>query len=515
MSTAEDDSEGGRLFFSGAERSLVEEDEIELTSVGVDIGSSTSHLLFSKITLERLDSKYVVAARETLHESDILLTPYTNDNEIDTQLLSEFVDQAYDNAGLQSADVDTGALILTGVALRRKNARAIGELFVSNAGKFVALSAGDRLEAVLAAHGSGAAAASRNGRTIANIDVGGGTTKISVCKAGKVFALTAVEAGARLVVTDAAETVVRIEDYGQRYADALNLPLSTGDTLDQNTKRRLAKRLSEVIVDAVRGVADSCWLRLDSLHTDLPIDGVLFSGGVSEFIYGRSKAEFFDLGSELASALLESLRCSGIALLTPENFGSWSRGIRATVAGASQYTVQLSGSTVYLDPPGAVPVNNVATIQPRLDLGEDELDANIIAEEIKVALQRIDFSVNRCAVAVALHWQGSATYQRLDALSRGLTTGLDPVLQEGHPMIVVTDGDIGGLLGMHCRENKLLDNSIVSIDGIELNELDFIDIGEVLLSTGAVPVVVKSLVFPNSGESGDKTGVRANGDVAA
>src|SRR5919106_2338110 len=121
------DDEGGRVFFSNVGRSLEEEDEIRLTSVGVDIGSSTSHLVFSRLVLERLDTRYIVCERTVLHESEVLLTPYTGAATIDAEALGRFIERQYARAGLRPDEVDTGALILTGVAVRRTNARAIGE----------------------------------------------------------------------------------------------------------------------------------------------------------------------------------------------------------------------------------------------------------------------------------------------------------------------------------------------------------------------------------------------------
>src|SRR6476659_787281 len=153
---SDDDAEGGRVFFSSTGRSLVEEDEIVILSVGVDIGSSTSHLVFSRIALERLDSRYVVTQRETFYQSDILLTPYNDKEEIDADKLGAFIDQQYKDANVDPQEIDTGALILTGVAVRRRNARKIGEIFAEHAGKLVAVSAGDNLETVMAAFGSGA-----------------------------------------------------------------------------------------------------------------------------------------------------------------------------------------------------------------------------------------------------------------------------------------------------------------------------------------------------------------------
>src|SRR5437764_4273581 len=153
-----DEAAGGRIFFSSTGRSLVDEDEIVVLSVGVDIGSSTSHLVFSRIVLERLDSRYVVTARENLYQSDILLTPYSAEEEIDAQALGAFIERQYQHAAVDPDEIDTGALILTGVAVRRRNARKIGELFARQAGKMVAVSAGDSLETVMAAHGSAAVA---------------------------------------------------------------------------------------------------------------------------------------------------------------------------------------------------------------------------------------------------------------------------------------------------------------------------------------------------------------------
>ncbi len=488
---ADEPDEGGRIFFSGAERSLVEEDEIELTSVGVDIGSSTSHLLFSRITLERLDTRYIVAAREVIGQSSILLTPYAESGDIDTRRLATFVDEAYADAGLARADVDTGALILTGVAVRRDNARAIGELFARDAGRFVAVSAGDRLEAMLAAHGSGADEASANGRTILNLDVGGGTTKLSLCRDGEVLAVTAVEAGARLVVADADGRIERLEEFGERYAAQLGCALRVGDFLDDELRLRLAGAMADHVLAAVAGDELPGWLRLPPLAPVARIDGVIFSGGVSEFLHeAPAQPDFGDLGVHLGKALLERVAGSGVPVL--ERRG----GIRATVIGASQYTVQVSGSTVYVDPLQALPLRNVATVQPHIDFAPEQLDAGHIAGSVREALLRIDAGGGEHAVAVALQWRGSATYHRLHALATGLIEGLAPVLGRGHPLIVVSDGDVGGLFGIHCREGALLGNAIVSIDGIELQEFDFVDIGEVLRATGAVPVVVKSLVFP-------------------
>src|ERR1700688_2419387 len=216
MPPIEQGADGERIYFSSTGRSLVDEDEICVLSVGVDIGSSTSHLVFSRIVLERLDSRYVVTERETFYQSDILLTPYSAEDAIDADALGAFFEKQYENAMVDPDEIDAGALILTGVAVRRSNARRIGELFARQAGKLVAVSAGDNLETVMAAYGSGAVARSiRDRTTVMNVDVGGGTSKISICSEGRVVDLTAIDVGAGLVCLDAAGGGVRIEGAGR------------------------------------------------------------------------------------------------------------------------------------------------------------------------------------------------------------------------------------------------------------------------------------------------------------
>src|SRR5256712_3824023 len=224
---------GGRIFFSNVRRSLEVEDEIRLASVGVDIGSSTPHLVFSRLVLERLDNRYVVSERKVIYESEVFLTPYAGDASIDAAALGRFIDTQYELAGVDPDAIDTGALILTGVAVRRGNARAIGELFAAQAGKFVSVSAGDALEATLAAFGSGAAARSiRQSARVMNIDVGGGTTKIAVCEAGEVVEMTAVDVGPRIVAFDVHRRVTRIEEASRRFAAEVGLLLEIGGKPD-------------------------------------------------------------------------------------------------------------------------------------------------------------------------------------------------------------------------------------------------------------------------------------------
>ncbi|MFQ0815151.1 ethanolamine utilization protein EutA [Brucella anthropi] len=493
MSDTEEE-QGGRIFFSNIGRSMEVEDEIVLTSVGIDIGSSTSHLAFSRIVLERLDTRYMVVERTLLHQSDVLLTPYSGDNEIDAERLGAFIREQYSAAGLKPDDIDTGALILTGVAVRRSNARAIGEIFSAETGKFVVVSAGDGLETTLAAFGSGAVARSAKDQSLVlNVDIGGGTSKLAICEKGAIKHISAIDIGARIIAFDEARRINRIEEAGLHFARKAGIALAPGQVLRQEDAARIADIMIDTLFEAMQGGEmrgeTAALHRLPVLPQGTLPDIVMFSGGVSEFIYAEEAQSFSDLGPLLAAGIRKKLDAWPPKLERPQ------QGIRATVVGASQYTVQVSGSTIYVEPLAMLPMRNIPVIKPAFAFDE-EIAPLGVAEAVREALKRLDLEHGDSPVGVCYEWKGSASYRRLDGFCRGIIDGLSSVLGRGHPLVLVGEGDIGGLVGMHCKQDAGL-AKVVSIDGIALDEFDFIDIGAMLETSGAVPVVIKSLVFPN------------------
>ncbi|HEY9358786.1 MAG TPA: ethanolamine ammonia-lyase reactivating factor EutA, partial [Xanthobacteraceae bacterium] len=217
-----------------------------------------------------------------------------------------------------------------------------------------------------------------------------------------------------------------------------------------------------------------------------------FSGGVAEYIYEREARTYGDLGSLFAQEVRARAQRWGSKVERA------SEGIRATVIGASQYTTQVSGSTIYVSPLTILPLRNVPVIAPAFALDNEDIDSSAVAAEIKALLKRLDLADAGTPVAVFVPWRGSATFRRLDAFCQGLTEGLAVILADGQPLVLAGDGDVGGLIGIHLREEMGVDNAIVSVDGLELKEFDYIDIGAMLPMSGAVPVVIKSLIFPAS-----------------
>lgn len=477
---------------------------VRLTTVGIDIGSSTSQMSISLVELERIDNRYVTTRRELLYESDILLTPYADAQTIDTAALGDFFQEQYAKAGLSHDEVDTGAIILTGLALAKHNSRNIADLFAAQAGKFVAVSAGDAIESTLACRGAGIEKVSRGaGRPVVHIDMGGGTTKYSYVVDGDIDRVAAVDIGARLVLTaDGERRVLRVEEPASLLLAGMGVQVSAGDVLTDDVLRLLADRMAEQVL-AHAGLAPGTAAD-DRLLRTAPLFGngskpdasslVTFSGGVSEYIYDRQASSFGDLGRPLADAVLRALERRGLrAEEVP-------RGIRATVLGASQYSLQLTGNTVYVSSRSLVPVRNLPVVKPRLDLGGEDLDAGRLAEAIGSALAaRHDDDAP--AVAIAVSWRGSATYQRLRALAQAVLGAVGGAAADGPsapatPVVLVCDADIAGLLGQHISDLSGNAAPVLSIDSIEVSEFDFLDIGAFVPGTGALPVVVKSLLFP-------------------
>src|SRR5262245_36014418 len=227
-----------------------------LKSVGIDIGSSTSHLVFSQLTLRRqgasLSARFKVTERKVLFRSTIMLTPYLSGILIDVEKVRQFIEHAYQDAGLKPEDVDTGAVIITGEALKKENAQPIVEYFAKYAGKFICAAAGHNHEALLAAYGCGAVDLSKaEQKTVLNVDMGGGTTKFSLIEDGVVSQTASINVGARLVAFDDNDVVTRIEDAGRTMMKELGYKVELGqkitDAMKEDFGAYMAKILFEVI----------------------------------------------------------------------------------------------------------------------------------------------------------------------------------------------------------------------------------------------------------------------------
>ncbi|MGB3483564.1 MAG: ethanolamine ammonia-lyase reactivating factor EutA [Mycobacterium sp.] len=476
-------------------RAIVEQDTLELLTVGIDIGSSTSHLLFARVVLQRqthdLSSRFVVIDRQVVWASPILLTPFLSDGSIDAHALSHFVHDAYHSAGITRDDVDSGAVILTGEAIKRSNARAIDEIFASQSGRFVCATAGHRLESILAAHGSGAVALSAKRHAVGlHVDIGGGTTKLALIDNGEIRDVAAFAVGGRLLAQDSTGLWTRVDDSAVVVAEELGIATTPESLSRPETRATIARRLAELVVDQIVGT------ELDPLGRQLELTETLtrsaqpayisFSGGVSEYVFGREKGYYGDISLELAAEIVSQLR-NRVTVPSVEV----GQRIRATVIGASQFTVQVSGKTILLTDPEVLPFQNIPVVHLG-DTGTGDIDPGVISRGIQAEAQLHEHDIEG-PVALAFGWSGLPSYDRLLAMAEGVVGALDP--ESDVPLVLVNDGDIGQTLGRILQVDLGLRRPLVSLDGIELKPLDFVDIGERLDPPGVVPVVIKSLLF--------------------
>jgi ethanolamine utilization protein EutA (predicted chaperonin) len=478
-------------------RAIWSEDNIAFTTVGIDIGSSTSHLLFAKVLLQRqlqgLSSRFVVVAREIVWRSPILLTPFLQDGTIDAAELREFIRACYRDAGFAQSDISGGAVILTGEAIKRKNARAIDELFAAESGKFVCATAGHRLESRLAAHGSGAVALSKaRGICLLHVDIGGGTTKLALIDRGAVVGLSAFAIGGRLMAADKKGAWTRIDHSARLVADDMNMELSPDRLADESARdrivRRLALRAADVILDTPLDSLGRSLLLTEPLPRIAVPAALTFSGGVAEYMFGHEHADFGDIAGPLAGELARALsRRTSLPLIDP------GQRIRATVIGASQFTVQVSGKTIYLPDPYVLPVRNVPVVRIALGVGVD-IDRDHVAAAVRDGVKEIDFD-NVPGVAVAFTWPGDPEHSRLTAAAEGIVSALQPLRDHLKLLIVAIDGDVGKTFGRLLHRELKWPGKVIAIDGVELQDLDYIDIGELIVPPGIVPLVIKSLLF--------------------
>jgi ethanolamine utilization protein EutA len=475
-------------------------DHVTLTSVGIDIGSAGTQVIFSKVELRRmgedLSSRYMVVGRETLFRSPVTLTPYLSEERIDDRALRAIIDRAYAEAKLRPEDIDSGVVILTGEALRRDNAQAIAAMLAEQGGEFVCATAGHHMEAMLAGYGSGAARVSSDQcKRILNIDIGGGTTKLALIENGRVIATAAIHIGGRLQVVDAGGRIVRLDPAGRHHAAQAGFQWSKGDITDAAALDKVATYMADALVAAIRMrplPPPLAQLYLTEPIADLGrIDGIMVSGGVAEYVYGREDRDFGDMGRRFGRALRQRIDRGAL----PWPLLPAGECIRATALGASEYSVQLSGNTSYISNPGALlPRRNLQVLQPPF-VCEPAIDPDTLAAAIRAHFTAFDLIDGESEVALALRWQGPPSHQRIFAFAQGIVRGMPQTIARKKPLHIMLDGDVAHTLGAILREELGVESEILAIDGVVLWDFDYIDLGRIRLPSMTVPVTIKSLVF--------------------
>jgi ethanolamine utilization protein EutA len=476
------------------ENAIWQQDNIQLTSVGIDIGSAGTQVIFSRVRMRRmgedLSSRYFVVGRDTLYQSPVALTPYQGDVRIDDHAVGKIIEDAYAAANIHPDEVDTGSVILTGEALRRENAQAIGEMLAEIGGEFVCATAGHHMEAMLAGYGSGAAKVSHErDQHILNIDIGGGTTKLAFVAHGRVVETAAIHIGGRLVVVDEHGKITRLDPQGRELAARAGFHWQLGSSVSDEELQQLCEWMAETLCAAiVRRRSD---LYLTDPLTDVKVDGLMFSGGVGEYVYGRETRDFGDLGRRLGAALRKRLEAKKL----PWPVLPAGECIRATAFGASEYSVQLSGNTVYISSPAELlPRKNLQVLHPPVRL-EGAVDSKKLAQTVAEHFQAFDVVEGEKEVALAFRWRGEPAFERLHAFAEGIRASLPRTIEQGNPVFLILEGDVAQTIGGILKEDFGLRSEVLVLDGISLRDFDYIDLGRIRMPSHTVPVTIKSLVF--------------------
>jgi len=468
-----------------------------LKSVGIDIGSSTSHLIFSHLTLRRegaaLSGKFKVTDREVLYRSKIMLTPYLSGTLIDTDKVKQFIQDAYKDAGLTPEDVDTGAVIITGEALKKENAQPIVEFFAKYSGKFICAAAGHNHEALLAAYGCGAVDLSKSEhKTVLNVDMGGGTTKLSLIDDGVVTQTAAINVGARLIAFDESNVITRVEDAGRIMMNELGCTVELGKKIREKQKEDFAVYMAKILFEVIeKGPISPMAKRLMVTPPFVNYGGlkqvqhIVISGGVSEHVYDRDRNAYGDVGPLLGKNV-----CARLARLPKELLREPVEGIRATVIGAGEYTIQASGNTSYVSNPAALPIFGLKVIQAPIREGKS------VHDTLKQALAKFDLACFTSGLALSLSVEGQPDYQSVRRIAEGIAEILRDADDADCPLYLTLDLDVAKSLGGILKEELKVQRDVIAVDGIEVGDLDYIDIGACMGITEVIPVTVKSLMFP-------------------
>jgi len=473
----------------------MEINKIEILSVGVDVGSSTSHLVFSNLVLIRdegsVTRRFNIEHRNIIYEGRIVNTPLLDDRTIDIGKLTGFFREEYQRAGIDPADIQTGAVIVTGESARKQNARQIAEALSNDAGRFVAATAGPNFESSIAAMGSGAAARSKDkGNTILSCDVGGGTSNIAIIKNGETLATSCISVGGRLLGVDPEGKIWRIDEPAEKVMDHLGLNYQIGDSISNDDIDKIAAKFAEILFEIITGPAKSSLARQLILTPDLDypgrIDEYSFSGGVAELMYGGLN-NFDDIGHFLADnikSLVSKLKAPVIEL---------PNKIRATVIGAGAYSLSISGCSGFRDDQISFPIRNVPVI--RVDVDQSKLGVEHVISQTNASFRRFDLDEGEDIVALYFKDPVRVSYPQLELFAHSIEAALPNTIKNKLPVILIFKTDIASSVGNVIRRETDLKTNLLSMDELKLKEGDWIDIGEPLVAGQVYPVTVKSLVF--------------------
>lgn len=483
----------------------------EILSAGIDIGTSTTQLVFSRMVLQNTGGfgkipQIKVISKEVIYRSQVYFTPLLSREEIDGKSVDRIIKEEYRKAGIRPEDLSTGAVIITGETSRKKNAEDVVEAIADVAGDFVMATAGADLESVLAGKGAGAAELSRkNDKIVANLDIGGGTTNICLFENGNVLDTACFDIGGRLVKINDGK-ISYVAPKIKWLSEALGIEIIEGQDADIQKLKILTDAMAEILAEAVgqetEGAGRADTDRTEKFGADIFIDKmktnhvitsekkpelITFSGGVAScFEEEGDLFRYGDIGVLLAQSIQENPSFS------QENVCRARETMRATVIGAGNYSMNISGSTIeYTE--DTFPLKNIPVIKLVL---EQDKDIDDLDKKLHRAMQIYHESRGEGRqIAIAMKGLKCPSFMQIQEIAEKLTEQYDRECEADNGMIIVLEEDIGKALGQALHHRIKNRRKIICIDGIHCESGDFVDLGEPIVSGKVIPVIVKTLIF--------------------
>ena len=477
-------------------------DKTAILSVGIDVGTSTTQVVFSKLQMDNAGGYFsvprvAIVDKEVVYKSEVYMTPLKTDVLIDTDALRDIVAAEFRKAGYRPEDTDSGAVIITGESARKENSDAVLKSLSDFAGDFVVSAAGPDMESLIAGKGSGAWQYSMDHHCrVANLDIGGGTTNVVLFEDGETLARGCLDIGGRLICMNPQGIITKVSPAAAVMAQAAGVSVSVGDRCDELKLTAVTRQMAAAL-NAYLGVGtkdiDAILRQIKTPgSSDFPVpekvQAVFFSGGVADLIYYESADTwaYGDIGVLLGRVIRESRLFTDFQKMEP------GETIRATVVGAGTYTTTISGSTItYSD--DIFPLKNIPVI--KLD---EELQEACFAGETEPVIRRIQWVLGQNDeehFILAMPGTRTPGYMEMKRAAASIRQIMDRVQPPGEPILLVIESDIAKAMGQMIRQQPDLKRQVVAIDSIHVEDGEYVDMGKPMMNGMVIPVVVKTLIF--------------------
>lgn len=477
-------------------------DKTAILSVGIDVGTSTTQVVFSKLQMDNAGGYFsvprvAIVDKEVVYKSEVYMTPLKTDVLIDTEALRDIVAAEFRKAGYRPEDTDSGAVIITGESARKENSDAVLKSLSDFAGDFVVSAAGPDMESLIAGKGSGAWQYSMDHHCrVVNLDIGGGTTNVVLFEDGETLARGCLDIGGRLICMNPQGIITKVSPAAAVMAQAAGVSVSVGDRCDELKLTAVTRQMAAAL-NAYLGVGtkdiDAILRQIKTPgSSDFPVpekvQAVFFSGGVADLIYHESADTwaYGDIGVLLGRAIRESRLFTDFQKMEP------GETIRATVVGAGTYTTTISGSTItYSD--DIFPLKNIPVI--KLD---EELQEACFAGETEPVIRRIQWVLGQNDeehFILAMPGKRNPGYMEMKRAAASIRQIMNRVQPPGEPILLVIESDIAKAMGQMIRQQPDLKRQVVAIDSIHVEDGEYVDMGKPMMNGMVIPVVVKTLIF--------------------